>query len=609
MLLDVSILLLHFFLFFILSSEREDTAVDTKRDIRGDMAEERRRLRELDEAEKEERRKKREEEARVKELAAAAECMAFNAAAGEKEGSLVETEVPAAAMAGQEEVPSFELPEELKEYRGDPADERAAAAFRQKQSSERRKLEKQRKRWLGDHLRAQREEAREEEARQKLAAEAEVAKQLEREAAQEALARAQEALDEKMEKLALRRGPLSVDRHHRRYYWPLAGNQAAIYVEDSEGMWGVYSSLESFEALTGSLDRRGVRELALLQALEKNAEVIEVAMKKVKTGAGIPAAAATADAAALPAPVEKPVEKERPAPMRQSSREHKQADFFNPCAEEARKKKQAADKSTTGFAAGLLKLGLGISELTSLVESVNTLLAVKSAATEASLEGPWTSQWTAELIAAGEGTLPAKEDVSADELRFSLQSKALELEAIIAAASKEPHDDDDALSDDADEAGAAEGGENEDGESGKGEREGTPSHNGSLQFEVLEAIDDAFSPSKIPKDVHRLWNTANERSVWQADMRQAGTAARLAYCTALLHQQALPLLRTLRRAVQGPTPAAPPKKQARKKKEKEKEDGSKVEAKKAKKEAKKKKADEKIKERPEGSRRCGRHVA
>lgn len=155
--------------------------------------------------------------------------------------------------------------------------------------------------------------------------EAEKAKQREKEEKEEAIFRAQEALEEKLEKYSTRRAPLGADRHHRRYWWGLAGHRPAVYVEDGEvggcwgqgrpvgvcgdslywwfglaaagrqcqlnaacavsglagthgcadafmprlllvqGRWGSVSSLAELDALVGSLDRRGIREMALAE--------------------------------------------------------------------------------------------------------------------------------------------------------------------------------------------------------------------------------------------------------------------------------------------------------------------------------------------------------
>ncbi len=64
-----------------------------------------------------------------------------------------------------------------------------------------------------------------------------------------------------------RRAPLGLDRHFRRYWWGVAGQLAAVLVEQGEGGegqeggWRMLSSAAELEALLASLDGRGTREL------------------------------------------------------------------------------------------------------------------------------------------------------------------------------------------------------------------------------------------------------------------------------------------------------------------------------------------------------------
>lgn len=81
--------------------------------------------------------------------------------------------------------------------------------------------------------------------------------------------RQQEAFEKELEKFSIRRVPLGTDRHHRRYWWGLAGQRAAIYIEKPEGEWTVLSSASELDALMTALEKRGIRELALHAALEK----------------------------------------------------------------------------------------------------------------------------------------------------------------------------------------------------------------------------------------------------------------------------------------------------------------------------------------------------
>ena len=52
--------------------------------------------------------------------------------------------------------------------------------------------------------------------------------------------------------------------------WGVAGQRCVIYVEDFEGHVGVMTQIEDLEAVADSLDRRGMRELALATAIEKS---------------------------------------------------------------------------------------------------------------------------------------------------------------------------------------------------------------------------------------------------------------------------------------------------------------------------------------------------
>lgn len=125
--------------------------------------------------------------------------------------------------------------------------------------------------------------------------------------------RRQEAYERELEKYAVRRNPLGMDRHHRFYWsvalpvsllvgyplpnhffplscdldspagwsigsvfqliddcrWGVAGQRGVIYVEDFAGRMGVMTQIEDLEAVAAALDRRGVRELALSTAIDK----------------------------------------------------------------------------------------------------------------------------------------------------------------------------------------------------------------------------------------------------------------------------------------------------------------------------------------------------
>eukprot|EP00798_Chlamydomonas_sp_ICE-L_P032210 gene32210-16767_t len=78
----------------------------------------------------------------------------------------------------------------------------------------------------------------------------------------------QDALEKELDKLAQRRAPLGSDRHHRRYWWGLAGQRSSLLVEDAEGRWLCIDTLAQVDELMAGLDTRGVRERDLKRALD-----------------------------------------------------------------------------------------------------------------------------------------------------------------------------------------------------------------------------------------------------------------------------------------------------------------------------------------------------
>jgi len=523
--------------------KREDDVSDAKRDIRGDMAEERKRLRQLMDEEKEEKKRRREEE-----KAAANDGADAN---NDNDGKRKKEEEQ--GKKEENEDPSFELPDHLKEYSGDPDDKKALIQFRQAQQAEKRRLDRERSRWLGDILRAQRAE----EARLKEEKDAEKAKVRAREEAEEALALAQEALEEKMERYAVRRLPLGYDRHMRRYWWGLAGHRPAVLVEDSLGTWGIYSTVDDAIKLLKSLDRRGVRELALAQTIERKFEGIEIALRREER---VLEKRREEEAAQK----EKEALKDRNPPQRQSSRAAKQIEFFKP----------PAVAVGGGGGGGRQKMSvtttkLGVTEeqrlealqdffspldAMSMLQATTTLLELQDAAIDADVPPPanyssgrW-KEWSAAIKAAAKGEAAVGDidgnkvaQPSAGEFISMIQKRVLELEEALFAVADEPQEDH--TEDDIETEEEEEEYDNDDSQGGGGENKGLTR---SSSFQVLEYVDDAFSPTKESSEsTTRLWLTTRERMMWRADvMQQNPTAARLAYCCAVLGLQAMPMLET-----------------------------------------------------------------
>ncbi|PRW55979.1 DDT domain-containing isoform A [Chlorella sorokiniana] len=516
---------------------RQDEAEDAMRDVRGEVAEQRKQLKELLDAEKEERRRKREERRKEEEEKAAAAAPAagegqpVDGPAGE--GRDGEKGSGAAAMdvdgqdQQQEQEPSFELPERLREYTGPADDRKALVQWRQEQQAEKRRLEKERNKWIAEQLRRQRElEAKEKAAR----AEQELREKEKREMF-EAIEQAQEELEEKLEKYATRRLPLGFDRHQRRYWWGLAGHRPVVWVEDAEGRWGAYSTATELEGLMASLDRRGVRELALVEALEKKYHTITGAMARAERAAAAAEKAGTKGA-------DKEKERERAEPPRRSGRTAQQVEFFDP-----------AKAAKGGPSAGLAAL-FGPAETVAAEAAAEVMQDLQKGAAGVHVDAPagydsW-KDWGSAVKAAAEGELEeSSETPTAAALRSLLQGKLQQLEEALLAASVG------GLSADGDESdgeGSGEAGE------GQGSEGGSPAGDGGISrtqsAQVLppeEVVDDLFSPTQR-HEARYLWKTQRERSAWLTDLRQAATAARIAYCAAVLEQQAEPMLASLAKA-------------------------------------------------------------
>ncbi|KAK4264645.1 hypothetical protein QN277_025796 [Acacia crassicarpa] len=77
-----------------------------------------------------------------------------------------------------------------------------------------------------------------------------------------------EYFEREMEKRFVRTSPLGKDRHYNRYWW--FRRDGRIFVESSDSKeWGYYSSKEELDPLMKTLNRKGVRERALQNQLEK----------------------------------------------------------------------------------------------------------------------------------------------------------------------------------------------------------------------------------------------------------------------------------------------------------------------------------------------------
>jgi hypothetical protein len=60
-------------------------------------------------------------------------------------------------------------------------------------------------------------------------------------------------------RVAVRVKPLGQDRHHRTYWWGVGAIKAAVYVEDTQGMWGILSTRKEVDALFDALHLWGTK--------------------------------------------------------------------------------------------------------------------------------------------------------------------------------------------------------------------------------------------------------------------------------------------------------------------------------------------------------------
>ncbi|GIM09378.1 hypothetical protein Vretimale_13247, partial [Volvox reticuliferus] len=293
---------------------RLDYSTSVAAGLRADIAEDRKKLRELAGAEKEAKKRKRDG---PDEAARAAAAAASGAAAGAASTPTTTPAAPAAgsggggkriklsgaaaaaaaahvaaaaaAGAGGEEgggdedeedphEPSWELPEDLREFNGDPTDRRAVASFRTRLQAAKQRLERSRAQWHADKKRRNKER----DLRRRHLEPVEQRVVREKREAEEALVARQEALERELDRCHIRRAPLGSDRHHRRYWWGLAGLKSLLLVEHRDGVWSAISTPEQLEAVIYSLDPRGIRESELRKAMERVQPSILAAMAKVR---------------------------------------------------------------------------------------------------------------------------------------------------------------------------------------------------------------------------------------------------------------------------------------------------------------------------------------
>ena len=471
--------------------KRENDALNAKRDAKDEIAEERKRLKEIQEAKK-----------RLLEHT-------------ETNGS----RTPQIDIS-QEEV---ELPEEYKEFKGDPATQKEEyEAFLKSQASMKRKLEKEKVKKFADQVRAERAEA----ARLKQIEEDGQNMVKEIEAAEEALELARQAYQDKVEKLKIRRDPLGLDRHYRRYWYGVGGYKAGILVEGSNGTLACIHTEKDLDSLLSSLDSRGVREKSLSEELRNIKDFVIQGMRR----------------ASKQSDPDMPSSKD--GPLRQSSRQSRQVEFFDPSkpANAARRPRKASPQAIRDQ---LSILPLSSSVNIAYSDAIFTLIEIKRDAIEAGIPGSpgdesWEA-WTRDTTTFGHeyGSTEYKNTPSKSIMDI-LRGKAFELESILNIKSEILQG----------KRQEEEGSGSEQEPADSSDESNTPQQQSdidSIPFtspsKFTETIDTSFAPKKTPKESKFLWHTLRERVAWMTDLKSTATPARLALNVNLLRLQSKPIFR------------------------------------------------------------------
>ena len=180
--------------------------------------------------------------------------------------------------------PSFELPKHLREYEGHPEDRKALMAWRAELNKvsnqlaiDKREYEKRKR----AELRKQQEKDRVERLRREEAEEAKRLKAKAEEERKEKEARKKEAkrMDEDAA-VSVRTRSLGKDRHHRTYWWGVGGMKGVVYVEETDGAWGVLATRKEVDRLMDALHAWGNNERALKQALQRRVHTIHAEFRK-----------------------------------------------------------------------------------------------------------------------------------------------------------------------------------------------------------------------------------------------------------------------------------------------------------------------------------------
>ncbi|GMH41952.1 hypothetical protein BSKO_09871 [Bryopsis sp. KO-2023] len=507
---------------------RMDSAETLARSMRVELTETKQKLKELLDAEKEERKRKREEQAAAKRATAEqGKATVVENGNGVEDGVKAEEEpdkkkqkLSNSENTMETDLPCFELPPELREYKGSPSNRRQMSQFRQKQQAEKRRLEKEQRRWEAEERKRLKALEIEERARKEM----EVQKKKEKEAAEEAVSRVQDLYEKQLAKVSLRSDVLGYDRHHQHYWWALGSHHPVIYVEDGAGQWGCFNTIEELLKLRDSLDEQGVRELRLRESLDQRWETIEKAMKKAS----------------------------------------KQAETSSPPPVPKRELPKRAAKQSTAVCTAPKKVhvtppfgDVDVEAITMLREALDGMSDMAVSLKMKGPQGGWRLWQTNVSKLLLDDTSP-----QSSTLVEGAREKLLEFEDYLISGTGEKSkyqnedEDEDASDDDSgdvsvdDRDGACVdsdpdcGMADEDSENGHVKSAlcvngGSAEDSDAAVEEHLESDDDFATPSWC------VWNGIKERQSWRADTTGAAALPQLAYCVSSLEESAVPALEEL----------------------------------------------------------------
>lgn len=335
-----------------------------------------------------------------------------------------------------------------------------------------------------------------------------------------------------------RRQPLGLDRASRRYWWGIGGTKDEILIEDpGSGRIAILSTERGVEDLISSLDTRGIREASLHAALMAIKDTIILNMRR-------------AHSAIHREEYEESKPRKKREPVRQSSRQTRQVEFFDPSKpdDEAVERKEPATRkqaSSIQYFDEISILDLPYSVKTAYADAMANLVDIKRDAIQARISGPpgddsW-EVWTKLVTHFGhEYGSKAYKQLTSDDILDVLKQQACIMEKVLNAKSKflqkgMPKQHHSSSNEDEQEDSAQEDSDQED------------EHIIDLSTLYCDGLYD-YNPTgakRNPKQSIFLWQTLRERTMWVSDITSSHSPARLDYCIRILRLQSQPLIRKL----------------------------------------------------------------